>query len=387
MLDRRQTLALLAALFGAGGVDAALAADAPTTAPIIAPIIAKVRLQGRRVVIDVLLDGKGPYTFIIDTGAVISGMRPDLPGQLGLRKLRDVRLNQGKVFPLYAVDDVVFGGAVRQSGVSLAGLTDVKLDGDGLLAAGMLTSFDSELDFEAGLWRVWPGGLADRSGFTRLESDLRESNTVAGSPRIVAAVELDGQPLRPLLDTGAPNALYMENRLGRQLGLWNDETPYAPIRPRGIAGPTKNLSRIVRAKRLKVGSEVYESPLVVVHAPQELTSGSLMGLPILQTLNLSFDRGDNALWVKRNGLPVAATTYARSGLWVDLEGSEVRVTEVGAGSPAAKAGVQPGDMVRGARSVREAVAMTSGPAGREVTLPLTRKGQPTEVRFTLSDYL
>lgn len=379
MLDRRQTLALLAALFGAQATNSALAAGAP--------IRAKIRLQGRRVVMDATLNGRGPYTFIIDTGATISGLRPDLPGQLGLRKLRDVRLNQGKVFPLYAVDEVVFGGAVRQPDVSLAGLTDVRIDADGLLAAGLLTTFDSELDFEAGEWRVLPNGQFDRAGYARLPSDLHQSSAIGGSSRIVADVTLDGKPLRPLLDTGAPMAMYMENRLGRQLGLWNDETPYAPVRSRGIAGPTKNLSRLVRARQLKVGAEIYEDVLVVVHAPQELISGSLLGLPILQTLNLSFDRGDNALWVRRNGLPVPATPYARSGLWVDLEGSEVRVTEVGAGSPAAKAGVQAGDVVRGARSVREAVAMTGGPAGREVTLPLTRKGQPTEVRFTLSDYL
>jgi serine protease Do len=380
MLTRRRLAATALALPFAPWLASAARAAAP-------PITAAIRLTESRVLIDALIDGKGPYAFVVDTGAVVSGVREELIQQLGLRKLRDVALNGGKSFPLYAVDDLVLGGAVRQQGVALFGLAGNNLGGDGLLAAGLMTTFDSELDFEAGQWRVYPTGAPDRAGFTRLASELRDEPGANGSRRIFADVALGDTTLRPILDTGMPWALTMTHGEGLKLGLWRDDTPYAPVRLGGIAGLGKSPARLVRAPRLRIGQADYAAPLVVVRPPDAFGVDSVLGLPVLRTLNLSVDRAAKAVWVKRNGLAPTESHYGGSGLWVEAEDGKVHVAEVGVGSPAAKAGVRPGDVIDGVSTVREALAVLGGPSGTQVSLKLRRPEGAATADFVLSAYL
>ena len=350
------------------------------------PVVAAIRVTDQRVLIDVLLDGKGPFSFVIDTGAVVSGVREAVVQQVGLRKLRDVRLNAGKSFPLYAVDDLVLGGAVHQKDAALFGLEGPRLGGDGLLAAGLMTALDSELDFAAGEWRVWPTGSPDRTGFTRLASELREDPGVNGSRRIFADVTLGGVVLRPVFDTGMPWVLSLTHATGRKLGLWNDTTPYVPTRTSSIGGVAKSLARLVRGPLLQVGGETYPAPLVIVRPPDVAGPDEVLGLPLMRTLNLSVDRAAKAVWVRRNSLAVTETRYGGSGLWVEDDKGRVRVAEVGTGSPAAGAGVRVGDVLDVA-TVRDAIGLLGQPHGSVVSLKLKRQGGAADATFTLAAYL
>jgi serine protease Do len=334
-----------------------------------------------------MLNGKGPYAFVIDTGAVVSGVREEVAQSLNLRKLRDVRLNEGKVFPLYAVDDLLLGGAVRQREAALFGLAGARLGGDGLLAAGLMTTVDSELDFSANEWRVYPAGSPDRTGFTRLASELRDEPGANGSRRIYADVQLGEAVLRPVLDTGMPWAMSLSHETGRRLGLWSEATPYSPVRLSGIAGLGKALARVVRSPRLKVGDTDYGAQLVVVRSPDAGPTGEVLGLPVMRTLDLSIDHQGRTLWVRRNALSPTESRYGGSGLWVDAEDGKVRVAEVGVGSPAAKAGVQPGDVIDGVTTLRDALSLLGGGPGAPVALKLRRGRQTLDATFTLASYL
>lgn len=351
-----------------------------------APIVASIRLTEQRVLIDAMLNGRGPYSLVLDTGAVVSGVKASVAQALSLRKLRDVALN-GRPFPLYAVDDLVLGGQVRQAGVAMFGLPGETLGGDGLLAAGMVTAVDSELDFERQQWRLYPGGGIDRSGYTRLNSELRKAGATAGSQRIHAEITVGDVTLRPVWDTGMPWLLSLENSDARKLGLWNDSTPYSPVRTTGLGIPGKETARIVRAPTLKIGPAVYESPLVLARGPWEKNPYSVLGLPVIRTLNLSVEPAADSLWVARNSLPPTRTSYNGTGIWVDEDRGAVEVADVGFGSPAAKAGVKAGDVLLGVSTVREALALLNGPDGRTVALKLKRGGQTVEVSFVPHAYL
>jgi hypothetical protein len=360
---------------------------APTAARAAgAPIVAAIRLTDQRVLVDAMMNGKGPYTLVLDTGAVVSGVKTSIAQSLALKKLRDVRLN-GRPFPLYAVDDLLLGGQVRQAGVAMFGLEDMNLGGDGLLAAGMVTAIDSELDFERQQWRLYPNGGIDRSGYTRLNSDLRSAGAVAGSQRIQADITVGDVTLRPYWDTGMPGLLSLENGDARKLGLWKDTIPYSPVRTRGLGKASKDTSRIVRAPTLKIGPAVYDAPLVLVRGPWEKIPVSLLGLAAIRTLNLSVEPATDSLWVARNGLSPIPTTYNGTGLWVDEDNGVVDIADVGFGSPAAKAGVKPGDVLVGVSTVREALPLLNVGHGRTVTLKLKRGGQTTDVSFVATAYL
>ncbi len=374
MLDRRSLLAafpLLAAL--------------PARAFADAPITAAISLNDERVLIDAKLNGQGPFPFVVDTGSIVSGVRLDVAERLGLKKLRDVRLNENKSFPLFAVDELVLGGAVRQPNASMFGLAGDTLGGEGLIAAGMLTSFDSELDLERGQWRVFPQGAPDRPGYTRLTSRFEQRGL--GSSRIVADVALDGANIRTIVDTGMPWVLTLPHKRGRELGLWSDATPYAPVRLKGIAGQGKSLARLVRAKSLRIGEAVYDAPLITVRPPDASGEDAVLGLRVLRSLNLAIDARSASLWVKRNTISPQTPYYSRAGLWIDETEGKVAVREVGAGSPAAKAGVSPGDVFEGVTTLGDALARLRGDAGKPVSLALLRKGQRIETGFTLADYL
>jgi hypothetical protein len=377
MLSRRRLVQSSLALSLAGALPARAAG---------APIVAKIKLIGDRVIIGAMMNGQGPYPLIVDTGAVVSGLNASLIDRLKLRKLRDVRLNN-RPFALYAVDDMVLGGQIRQSGVAMFSLENVNLGGEGLLAAGMVTAIDSEMDFEREEWRLYPNGGIDRSGYTKLKSDLRKGSTQTGSARIHAEITLGDTAIMPVWDTGMPWLLSLENSDARKLGLWNDKTPYSPYQMRGVGQPARELSRIVRAPTLKIGPATYENPLIIIRGPWEHSS-SLLGLPAIRTLNLSVDPAADKLWVARNGLPPGRPmSYNGSGLWVDEDKGVVSVSDVGVGSPAAKAGIQAGDVIIGVATVREALPLINRRLGDTVTLPLKRGGQTIEARFVLSSYL
>lgn len=378
MLSRRRLVQSSLALSLAGVLPARAAG---------APVVAKIRLTEQRVMVDALLNGQGPYPLVLDTGAIVSGVKDSLAQSLKLKKLRDVRLNN-RPFPLYAVDDLVLGGQVRQAGVAMFGLAGENLGGDGLLAAGMVTAVDSELDFERQEWRLYPQGGIDRSAYTRLKSDLRKGTTQTGSALIHAEVMLGDTSLLPMWDTGMPWLLRLENSDARKAGLWNDTTPYSPVRMRGVGQPAKQLSRLVRAPTLKIGPAVYENPLVVLQGPWEMADKSILGLPAIRTLNLSVDPAADKLWVARNALPPGPpASYNGSGLWVDEDKGVVSIAEVGVGSPAAKAGIKAGDVIAGVSTIREALPRINRRLGETVTLPLKRGGQTMEASFVLSAYL
>lgn len=77
----------------------------------------------------------------------------------------------------------------------------------GSLAAGILTSYDTDRDFDAGEVRVYPDGRGPREGFTQIPSKVEHRGPVGGSAYIFADAVLDGQTFRFVIDTGAPRGL------------------------------------------------------------------------------------------------------------------------------------------------------------------------------------
>ncbi len=376
MLSRRQLALSALALSAAGPVRA----EGPS-----GPVEVPIRLNDQRVLIDVMLEGHGPYPFIIDTGAMVSGVRVGLARELKLQQRGSVPMNGGTLFPMFLLKDLVFGGVLRQQGVALLGLRDLRLGSDGLLAAGMLTTLDSDLDFAHGVWRLWPNGAPARTGYERAGTTEAVDSPGGVSRRIMATLNVGGAPVRSLMDTGAPRSLSLDNATGRRLGLWNDTTPYVPLRVAHITGPDKSLSRLVRGPEVKLGSVAWPAPLLVIDPPDGGGTDGLMGLSLIRTLDLAFNHTNRSLWVRSNGVVQQELPYNGSGLWLEAGPSGVTVAEVGTGSPAAKAGVRVGDVLDGVPDLRTATRLVNG--GPPANLKLKRGGSLVEASFTPRPYL
>jgi len=121
-------------------------------------IISRISLLDGRVVMPVTIAGKGPYLFLLDTGGAGSLIDAALADELGLKSTGSVKargVGGAAVLASYVARDVVFGGGARQPVVGFAGIAGgfgprVR----GTLAAGILTTVDSDLDIEAGEWRA-----------------------------------------------------------------------------------------------------------------------------------------------------------------------------------------------------------------------------------------
>lgn len=354
--------------------------------------VAKFQLAGPRVVIDVTIGGKGPYAFMIDTGAFLSLIDNGLAAELGLksRARADVRGIGGAVeLARFEARDVNLGG-LRQSAVTFAGYDGPALGPGirGTLAAGILTEIDGDLDFERGEWRLYPDGRGERPGFERLPSRITRGKADVGSAYIFADAKIEGESHRFLLDTGSPGEVMLFPQAVRRTTLWEDGRPWSPVRPHGIGGAGPK-ARLVRADALEMGGITIPRPLLTINdadARRQSLADGIIGIGVLQQLNLSTDTKRDVLWARRNALPPPRRRYALSGIWIEQRDGALVVDQVGKGSPAEAAGVQVGDVVLD-ETFRPLLAKLAGPPGRQVRLKLRRGGGEQEVALRLDPYL
>lgn len=376
LLDRRLLLA--------GGVSAALAIPARAQDSVVE---AAVEVTDHRVALPAQMNGRGPFRLVIDTGAELSGIRQAVADTLGLRPQRQVRLN-GRPFPLYAIDELVLGGAVRQSRAGFFGLGEAPgLGGDGLAAAGLITSLDSELLFEAQRWRLHPSGLADVSRYTAVAARLEQPRAAGLSARPHGRVDVGGIELDTVWDTGAPHALSVPQDVAARLGLMQPDRPYALMPSRGIHGPASRPARLFAAPPIRVGEQVFEGVRAIVRMDDATAGAAILGFPVLRCLDLAIARGGAFIGVRRNALRPVGMPYSLAGVWVDDYRGGVRVSEVGVGSPGAEAGLRPGDVITNLGAFSSALAALRGPAGTALPVTWTRGGQTLSATLRLRDYL
>ncbi|SFN71138.1 aspartyl protease family protein [Sphingomonas sp. OK281] len=394
-MDRRDVIRMLAVAGGGIAIDTigmgrAIAAEPGRV------LVSKIALIDSRVVMALKIGDAGPYLFAIDTGGFLSLIDNGLAKSLKLTSTGMTRasgVGGRTTMPVYLARDIVFGGGVRQNAVAFAGI-DFGFHGDvrGTLAAGILTTMDSDLDIEAGEWRTYPDGHPPRTGYYRIESAISDiasgSGPGAGSRHLYGSATVGGKGLRFLLDTGAPGGLSLDQPTARALGLWNDTQPYAPVRPRGIGGQA-GIARIVRAASFTFGDAQFDRPLVMLRGNGDMRArvNGIIGLQVLRQFNLSTDVRARALWVKRHAIADASEErYGMSGLWIDREGERMTVAAVGTGSPAAAAGITIGDRIVG-EPFPTVIRKISGAPGSSVTLSVERGGATSDRTFVLKPFL
>lgn len=387
-MDRRNAIGTLGGLLG-------LSVFAPACANNMPPVVSQISVSDGRVVIPITISGKGPFPFLVDTGGSASLIDPKLARDLrlaavGIAKARGVG---GEIsLTTYTARNVVFGGGVKQPAVSF-----LSMEGGfgplirGSLAAGILTAIDSDLDFAAGEWRLYPDGRGERAGYTELRRAIRgdsASGQTTASARLYGELQVDERRLDCLLDTGSPGAISIGYGTAQLMGLWDDTRPFAPVETRGLGGGG-GLGRFVRADTAVFAGQRFEKPIVLLRGPSDgaRRHDGIIGLSMLQGFNLSTDVRNRSLWVQARQPPKPLPErYSLSGLWMENKGGEVRVAAVGTGSPAAMSGVRVGDRVASV-DLRSAIALVTGAPGKKVMLPILTDGQVKEYEFALSAFL
>ncbi|QIG80592.1 aspartyl protease family protein [Stakelama tenebrarum] len=358
-------------------------------------IMIPIGIIGRRVVLPLTIGDSETCLFLLDTGATVNLIDHDLAQELRL-PVHTGGVMRGiggrTVNTVYRAPEVVLGGAVRQRNLLFVDIgEDLSLGEDmrGAMSAGLLTTFDSDLDFVDREIRVYPRGRSDRSGFTRLSGEIEHADRSGGSQYMYIDAWLGQARMRFLLDTGAPRALMLFAHAVGRSGLWNDDIPWTPQQMHGLGGEA-DLGRTVRAPFLEMDGIRFDSPLVQLFHPDDNDSGrdadGIIGLEIMEQLDWSTEVRRNRIWARRNGNRAERQYYGMSGLWVDAEGDDLVAVAVGKGSPAEAAGIAAGDRFPG-MTLPQMLARINQREGAEVTLEVTRGGTTTTRSFTLARYL
>lgn len=155
-----------------------------------------------RVVAPVMVNGQGPYRFIVDTGANRSVVSTGLAERLGLPTV-----GQGTVHSVHGATsaDLVAVESLRYSNLEVPGnqmpmLQGAMLAGEqGLLGVDGMQGRRLRLDFDEGCIEIVPSNRARPlgRGWTRLRGELRFGNLVVVQGRI------DSLRVNVLIDTGS----------------------------------------------------------------------------------------------------------------------------------------------------------------------------------------
>jgi predicted aspartyl protease len=260
---------LLGALFGVGSPAGASPAAAPldTVLPAagepasIAPLGSDALLFASpttrdhigRVVVPVMVNGRGPFRFIVDTGANHSTISPRLTRELGLKPAEEASIILDGITGTAQVSFVTIDRL--QAGDWTIGSTDlpvvwapVMAGADGILGAAGLTEKSLSIDFQRNRVAISQGVKAElRANSTRIHG-LR---SVSGL--ITLATRVGGVPVLAVIDTGA------ERTLGN-LALRD------ALRARRLHGVMAQMTTVYGATKEIEEGEILVAPPIVIDA-------------------------------------------------------------------------------------------------------------------------
>ena len=389
MFSRRSLLALAPALGFAPG---AWAQESPAPAATTSPLVGRFDMVRNRPWTSVYIQGRGPFRFVIDTGASISIIDPDLAARLKLPRLEDAQLQGAtaeRTVELFYSRQVVVAETLRQRGQVVFAAGQAGGDFDGILPGAMFTGANVEIDFAALEFRIFTAAAPDRTGYTRLP--LVQPQAGGTDNRLVVQVRLDGRPVPLMIDTGGTGSVLLSGEYVGQNKLWDRYPKWASSRGQGIMDAFD--LRMVRARSLQMGATTFDRPLVHLTDPFNPPGdggAGVLGMDVLRRFTLATDPAGRALWLKPNAAIAEPFRYNRSGLEVGLVDGRTVVKSVQDKSPAARAGVKVGDALPDLADLRDLARfdwyLSEGP-GVAVEFEVERNGARIPTRIVLAELL
>jgi hypothetical protein len=200
-------------LAGEGPRPEAAPAAEPGTAP--APAVVKTSVDpSRRMTAPVFIDAKGPFTFVVDTGANRSAMSAELADQLAFARGPMAMVHGiAGVEPAPTVRVARLGvGAVSTANLQLLLLGAEALGADGILGVDVLKDRLVQLDFRDHHLTIGPsrgpGSILDREA-TRIDTPDSAETAVTVPARYrfgqltVVDADIGGLPITAFLDSGS----------------------------------------------------------------------------------------------------------------------------------------------------------------------------------------
>jgi predicted aspartyl protease len=378
---------------------------APTGASIAggaASTTVPFRLLNNHIYVQAKVNGKGPYTFIVDTGGHTL-LSPHLIAEVGLKAVgQSVSSGAGEghsTTGFVHYDEIAIGGVRLKDQMGFAtDIYDKSIEGipvDGMvgfeLVRRMVTTVDygrQTITFTDPARFKPAAGLGAPVPFVFYDHLPNVAGSVAGLP---ARFDIDTGS-RSEVDFTSPfvNANDLKARFGKGVSAvvgW------------GVGGPARSYT--VRLDSLMLG------PVEVDHIAaglSEAKGGSIsdpnfqgnVGSALLKRFVVTFDYAHQVMYLKRIAPePADVGTFDRSGLWINAKPDGYAVTDIAQASAGADAGIAVGDVITaidGKAVVAEQLyaarrRFRDEPAGTKVALTVRRAGESREVTLVLRDQI
>ena len=359
------------------------------------------RLLNNHVYVEATVNGKGPYTFIVDTGghtlisprvareaelnvvgAGVTSGAGEKTETTGFARYREIALGPVKLTDQPAFITKIYEPAIE--GIPV----------DGMVGFELFARFAVEVDYGAKTMTMTDFASFDPKG--------------AGTPvpfkfyDHLPAVRglIDDMPARFDIDSGSRSEIDITSPFVAKMGLRERYRPgISAITGWGVGGAS--LSYVVRVPSITLGSVKVPS---VVASLSESKAGSFsdpnyegnIGSGLLKRFVVSFDYSRKIMYLKPLDPPPAdAGAFDRSGMWINASNTGFVVEQVSPGGPADQAGLAKGDAIeaingKAARPEELSDARTllkSLPAGSTLDFSIRRGGVDHVVRVTLRDLI
>ncbi len=340
--------------------------------------------------VQVMINGTGPHTFVLDTGASVTVVNQSLARSLELPILGETEVGS----PMGTTPIVVDSLAIADVGlgdVHIKNLSAIAMDLDamfgglgapaGILAATGLDGFLLTIDFPNEQVFVWPGELPAADGRRILNYD--KDHIVPRLPVTVA-----GEVIMVDLDTGAPTSISLPAHYAETLPL--KSAPTVTGRGRTVDAEFEILSAPLDGT-IMLGEFEFVDQSVSFNDRTEIAN---MGIKILGDFSITIDArnhrsafartqnqsqaGGPTRRVVQGGNPKRSYGIGFRG----ISGDELNVIAVQPDSPAAAGGLNAGDVIIGLNGkilkTMSAEERTSALRGSPLTL-LVRSGEVEQV--------
>jgi hypothetical protein len=375
--------------------DFSIAGGTTTTVPI--------QIVNNHVYVSVMLNGRGPYTFVLDSGGDYI-ITPQVAAAVQAHSTGSVQLQgvgattEGAAFT--HVDTLALGNAAVRNQYMLVlpiatgfGMAEgIRIDG--MVGYQLLARFLTTLDYANSKLTLAMPSAAPATAPGAAAVGFYIDGTI---PRIPIAV--NGVTTSAEVDTGNRAALDLSSPFLAAHPAIAALAKTAPaVAGFGVGGPA--YARLGRIPTLQIGP--YDMANCVASFAAQ-SKGAFadpfnpanVGGAVLRRFDVTFDYAHQQLLLAKNAEFDAPFSYDRSGLFLIDAAGAYTVISVMAGTPGATAGIAKGDVivdVNGAPASNDSLAalraLLSGPAGTVVHLRVRGpQGSVRDVTLTLADYV
>ncbi|MBV8499825.1 MAG: aspartyl protease family protein [Candidatus Eremiobacteraeota bacterium] len=359
-------------------------------------------LTENHVLLDVMLNGKGPYHFIFDTGGS-NVIDPAVAKEIGAFGKGSAQgsgvgsqtesLSFANVAKLQVGDAVLrnqfFAVVPTRMGFGVSTGRQV----DGLIGWEVLARYITTFDYaNRQVVLSLPGTAAAPAG-----GHVVPFVFYSTQPQV--ACTIDGIPAECTIDTGARDTIsFMTPFLAAHPQIVPKSTTAVGINGFGLGGPA--LGKLGRVREVGI-DDLTLTNLVADYSTQ--TAGALtapfvaanVGGNLLRRFAVTFDYGNGTMTLVPNSSFDEADAYERSGLFLIRHGASIVVADARPGTPAANAGIAKGDAIASVNgtpvaqmplyAIRQLLMQAPGTT---VTLGIANKdGSQRTVTLTLKDYV